>query len=304
MKGWTFLCAAPVASYGLGINGGASGGAMVTITGTNFGLCGFTATAVPVAASVDKGFGSTSWSSATSVVCTLGAVSSPTTSYPKVTVNAMVGTRATKPFTFDGASINTTAFVSWVELCVNWAGMGWWLVCAAPVFSTLQPKNTIGSGDESVTISGLNFGAYSFTPTVAHSGEILCGTASWTSGTSVACLLAVVTSNPDALLVMVSTVAGTRLRPFSFDGPLASSIVNRNGPTSLSGTVTISGLNFGQISETVTAELEQGMACSTSAWTSSTAVQVHAFLPFASKTPLTPYNCSARWRCGRVLFTH
>ena len=96
------LCAAPVASYEVVWNGAASGGAMVTITGMNFGSYGFTATAN---AAFDADCGTTSWSSATTVACTLSAATSLTTSYLKVTVGAVVGTRATKAFTFDGARV-------------------------------------------------------------------------------------------------------------------------------------------------------------------------------------------------------
>ena len=89
-----------MASYEVVWNGAASGGAMVTITGMNFGSYGFTATAN---VAFDADCGTTSWSSATTVACTLSAATTLTTSYSKVTVGAVVGTKATKAFTFDGA---------------------------------------------------------------------------------------------------------------------------------------------------------------------------------------------------------
>ena len=101
-------------------------------------------------------------------------------------------------------------------------GREWGMGCgAAPVFSAPAPKNTIRSGSGTVTISGLNFGAYSFTPTATHSGDILCGTASWTSGTTVACSPSAFTAQASATRarVTVSAVVGTRsVVGFTFDG--------------------------------------------------------------------------------------
>ena len=94
------MSAAPVASYEVVWNGAASGGAMVTITGMNFGSYGFTATAN---VAFDADCGTMSWSSATTVACMLSAATTLTTSYTKVTVGAVVGTKAIKAFTFDGA---------------------------------------------------------------------------------------------------------------------------------------------------------------------------------------------------------
>ena len=96
---------------------------------------------------------------------------------------------------------------------------GW--IGAAPVLSGSAPKNTLGSGSGSVTISGLNFGVYSFTPTSSHSGDILCGTTSWTSGTAVACSPMAFTPQASAVQarVTVSAVVGTQLAAgFTFDG--------------------------------------------------------------------------------------
>ena len=89
------------------------------------------------------------------------------------------------------------------------------------MFSAPAPKNTLRSGTGTVTISGLNFGAYSFTPTATHSGDILCGTASWTSGTTVACSPSAFTTQASATRarVTVSAVVGTRsVIGFTFDG--------------------------------------------------------------------------------------
>ena len=121
------LSAAPVASYEVVWNGAASGGAMVTITGLNFGSYGFTATAN---VAFDADCGTTSWSSATTVACTLSAATTLTTSYSKVTVGAVVGTKATKAFTFDGARMGMSLEGSELFLLVLplWSGVALLLV--------------------------------------------------------------------------------------------------------------------------------------------------------------------------------
>ena len=89
------------------------------------------------------------------------------------------------------------------------------------MFSAPAPKNTGRSGAGTVTISGLNFGVYSFTPTASHSGDVLCGTASWTSGTTVACSPSAFTTQASATRarVTVSAVVGTlSVVGFTFDG--------------------------------------------------------------------------------------
>ena len=99
-NGCLVLSAAPVASYEVVWNGVPLSGTVVTIAGVNFGLHSFTATAN---VAFDAVCGTTAWSSATTVACTLSAATTLATSYSKVTVGALVGTRETKAFTFDGA---------------------------------------------------------------------------------------------------------------------------------------------------------------------------------------------------------
>ena len=104
--------AAPVVSYEVPVNAATSGGATVTISGLSFGVYGFTPTAN---VAFDADCGTTSWSSATSVACTLRATTTLTTSYSKLRMGqdevgrALVGTKATMVFTFDGAGIGNVA---------------------------------------------------------------------------------------------------------------------------------------------------------------------------------------------------
>ena len=109
--------AAPVVSYEVPVNAATSGGATVTISGLSFGVYGFTPTAN---VAFDADCGTTSWSSATSVACTLRATTRLTTSYSKLRMgqdavgSALVGTKATMVFTFDGAAMaNFLDFRPW-----------------------------------------------------------------------------------------------------------------------------------------------------------------------------------------------
>ena len=86
-------------SYEVPLNAATSGGATVTISGLNFGVYGFTPTGHAV---VDADCGTTSWSSATTAQCLLGAPPMLSTTYSKVTVGAVVGSKALSEFTFDG----------------------------------------------------------------------------------------------------------------------------------------------------------------------------------------------------------
>ena len=81
--------------------------------------------------------------------------------------------------------------------------------------------NGAASGSSSVTITGLNCGAFGFTPSAGLvSGSELCSTTSWLSGTAVQCRSGVPTtlSSQSHAVVTVSGVVGTRGSRFTFDG--------------------------------------------------------------------------------------
>ena len=100
---------------------------------------------------------------------------------------------------------------------------------AAPVASAYAPGNAVKSGGATVTISGLNFGAYSFTASLAATGVDMCGTASWTSGTTVECrMIAATAVKTSYAKVTVGAVVGTRVGVyFTFDG--TAELVRREG---------------------------------------------------------------------------
>ena len=86
--------------------------------------------------------------------------------------------------------------------------------------SAYTPGNAAKTGGSTVTISGLNFGAYSFTPSTSATGVDMCGTASWTSGTTVECrMIAATAVKTSYAKVTVGAVVGTRVGfYFTFDG--------------------------------------------------------------------------------------
>ena len=68
-----------------------------------------------------------------------------------------------------------------------------------------------------MTIGGLNFGSYSFTPSATIAGAA-CSTMSWTSGTQMACLVSAQSYSKSLSQATVSALVGTRLFSFTFDG--------------------------------------------------------------------------------------
>ena len=87
---------------------------------------------------------------------------------------------------------------------------------AAPVVSYLGADNLGRTAAGTLTIAGVSFGARDNTPS-SRIDAAVCGTAAWTSGSSVNCYS---TSSPSELStgVTVGGLAGTRLPGFTFDG--------------------------------------------------------------------------------------
>ena len=91
--------------------------------------------------------------------------------------------------------------------------------------SGLAPPNVPQTTGGSVTISGLNFGAFVLTATVSLEYEAAadpyqtCSSASWTSSTAVACNARGQGYRVGlGTYVTVATLAGTQSAAFSFDG--------------------------------------------------------------------------------------
>jgi hypothetical protein len=93
---------------------------------------------------------------------------------------------------------------------------------AAPCVSMSSPSNVGATGGGTITIGGLDFGGLVVTPSASLGVAEMCGSAAWTSSTTVACGPAAYGGSDVHTAVCVSAVAGT-LMMFSFDGsPLAA----------------------------------------------------------------------------------
>ena len=223
---------APVASSAKPDNYPRSGGLSMTILGLTFG----TYSSTPTTMTGSEACSTTTWTSSTTVTCEMSALTASGTA--AMTVSALVGTRMAV-FSFD-----------------------------ALVVSSILPFNAPSFG--SLTLSGLNFGAHSFTPTAGvelHQGLPPWLTTSWTSGTSVQCL-------PDALgpavsvMVILSRVVGTTQWGYTFDAP-SLSFAGSNAAPSGGGLLTMLGVHFGQDDASAAASIGKD-TCETTTWTSVT----------------------------------
>ena len=85
--------------------------------------------------------------------------------------------------------------------------------------STTSPRNVGATGGGSVTIGGLSFGSeVVVTPTASLAVAEMCGSAAWTSATTVACAPMAYRGSALCTGTSVSAVAGTLTGQFSFDG--------------------------------------------------------------------------------------
>jgi hypothetical protein len=116
----------------------------------------------------------------------------------------------------------------------------------APAVSAFEGRNVAASGSSTVTISGLNFGSYSFTPS-GRMGADLCASASWTSQTTLQCgMVGGTTLAPSYTKVTVGAVVGTRASvTFTFDAPAVSFLAPGNVVSCGGSAVSIDGLSFG-----------------------------------------------------------
>ena len=218
-------------------NTASTGGSSLTVYGLNFGTVDLSATSTIRLAECR----STSWISYTSVSCSTANLIAPTTS---LTVSRLTGTGAT-------------------FFCYDSAVLSYSLLNIAP------------SGGSSLTVTGLNFGAYASTATVDMEGYS-CSTTSWTASTAVACVDQLRGSgwplrSRGYMMATVGALAGTGLSAVSFDAPVLS-YVDRNMVQSNVRHVTIGGLSFGIEVYTQSAG-SLGAACRTTSWSSLTSVQ-------------------------------
>jgi hypothetical protein len=100
--------------------------------------------------------------------------------------------------------------------------------------------------------------------------DATCASASWLSSTMIRfdCSNAYVWSG--YAVVTVGAVAGTGFAQFTYDSPAVSEAV-RNRPFSRGASMTVVGLSFGHVDQTMTSSISSA-ACCTAAWTSSSSV--------------------------------
>jgi hypothetical protein len=161
-----------------------SGGTFVTVSGLAFGLSNSSSSAVLNGADC----WTSSWTAATSVSCR-ARTHMDTVGYAVLTVAGLAGT-GTRTISFD-----------------------------VPVVSGVN-LNAVFSGQGSVSVAGLSFGAYDSTVSSALEGSV-CSTTAWNSLTSLGCLSIEGKSADGYAGVTVGAMAGTGSNLISFDGMCA-----------------------------------------------------------------------------------
>jgi hypothetical protein len=214
-------------------------GSQLTLHGLNFG-------ATDLTMSVDIGYKkiclSNTWVSGTSVVCIPPATTGVKQSIA-VTISSAAGTSVSS-FSFD-----------------------------APVASQTINANTPTSGFSSLTVHGLNFANVDVTASL-QIGHSICGTTSWSTSTTLTCFSMRGSNLPSGIHtpVTISTIVGTLKASFSYDTPVLSQGTPPNSPTTGGASLTVYGMNFGQVDFSPTVALG-GSACETTVWNSDSAVK-------------------------------
>jgi hypothetical protein len=276
-------------------NAAPSGSGTVTVSGLSFGVVGRTATASLTVADV---CGSSAWTSATTVACAPQAYGG-TAVRTTVSVSAVAGTVRVH-FSFDGALCpQPYSSKNSLEHCRDVLRLH--LVdTSAPLVSSnsVDNANLPSSGGCTVTVSGLNFGGYNCSATASMATSENCLSTTWTSVTTAVCATQSHSGGVLRSSVIARGVTSTGLLPFSFDGtqlehnlmptrlaflalytcglprfaaPVASAGNVVNTAISAGSIVTITGINLGLSCSTLTASWMSD-ACSSTAWTSATAL--------------------------------
>ena len=180
---------APFATSVIPSNVATSAGISLTLSGDNFGMADTT----PSATLGSSGCLTTAWSTDSSVLC-LPASGTGHALLGALSVGSVVGTRS-NGFTYD-----------------------------APVLTKGRSTNVAMSQLSSVTLTGMSFGSGDSTVS-ATLGSVVCGTASWTTGTTVRCFAGMSVGGTVQFL-MVSGMAGTATGLLSFDGAHAATCVH------------------------------------------------------------------------------
>jgi hypothetical protein len=91
-------------------------------------------------------------------------------------------------------------------------------LCAAPVVTCAGPSNIVPTGGGSVSLFGLSFISIDVSPSASLERSVSCSSASWISATLIACAPNYYRGGTARIGATLSTVVGTGIGLFSFDG--------------------------------------------------------------------------------------
>jgi hypothetical protein len=246
----------PVLTFLTRLNGAASGGFAVTVTGVNFGY-GTAFTGLVSTGVQQQNCKKSIWVSGTAITCDFGPAGVGKGMALSTTLQGISGTGA-PTFSFD-----------------------------SPVVTRITPNNGPTTGGAPISVFGANFGtaAASTLAGVMGTGAVLlpCASVGWVSNNVVVAQSAHgVGINADVsvgLGLSPASYAGTLQGVFNFDAPVVTGIIYATSPLRGGAVLTLIGTNFGSAQLTnnptvsVTASDGSGQAsCSSAAFVSSTAV--------------------------------
>jgi hypothetical protein len=224
------------------INGPASGGQVLTFSGSNFGTFDMTVKNALGYTSCESSF----WQSNTAVTCK----NSPgILAYRGIVISLAMGRDTiSECFTYD---------------------------IHKPL--TIFPTNSITFGTGTVTITGFGFGATDYSPAVSIRtsnipGGTACMATRWQSDSIVLCKLPADTHSELNVVVTVNRIRQTMDRVFSYNMPKVTAIRPSNLPNSGNIRVTIEGANFGASSYNARAARLGDTACTETTWFSDTSM--------------------------------
>jgi len=138
----------------------------------------------------------------------------------------------------------------------------------APVLTMLTSKNGPTTAGSTVTLVGKNFGTYSGHNPVTSIDGSPCIDNTWISYTSVLCAgSATGTGVSKSVGLTVGDAIGTFFHAFTYDEPVALTLVSPNSPVTGGSVLSLIGVNFGMDGSTPTVII--GLTeCKTSVWTS------------------------------------
>ena len=261
----------PTVTDQIPINGAASGGTVMTLSGKNFGATDTSMTVAvgPGGALTNGNCAELKWFSDSSLVCKTSGGAGQSISIFLTSAGQQF--RAINVFSFDGPVITRyTAF-------------------NGPVTTGL-----------SMTIHGYNFGTDNRTPRIKVGND--CATASWTSNTQLNCLTPNAFGNGKLVLIDIRDQIASITAAFSYDSPVLTAFGPGNAPVSVGNTVTISGVNFGYGSVSSTVRLGDTI-CRTSSWQSATSIQCAPTGYYGLQTTDAAFALQAQVEVGGVFQT-